>query len=99
MILSSILYVDDTTFIFKHTSFDSFINDCNQELLKFKNWTLANKLSQNLDKTYVMIFTFSDTTVMNPQTLIDDNLLEIKITRVFLGVCVDVELKIHLHTL
>ena len=88
-VFSSILYADDNTLILKHTSFDSFVNNCNQEIFKLKNWTLASKLSPYLDKTYAMVFTFRDTTVMEPQSFIDDKLLEFKGTGVFLGVTVN----------
>ena len=75
---SSILNADDITSQFSHDSLDFLMNNCNQELIKIKDWTVANKHSLKLDKTYAMMFTFTDASAVDPQIPMKYELLDDK---------------------
>ena len=93
----SVLFADDTTFCFRNTSLNSAISHCNNELEKFYNWTLANKLTVNLDKTsYMIISNRNFPQYINPVIM---NNVEIQRTHVhkFLGVTIDSKLKFDHH--
>ena len=49
-------FADDTTLLFKNKSFENLIISTNNELIKYREWTIANRLSLNVNKTHVMIF-------------------------------------------
>ena len=56
-LLSTVLYADDTCFSLAHPDFDVLQQRVNAEIEKFRCWTLVNRLSVNLDKTYSMLVT------------------------------------------
>ena len=47
----SILFADDTTLSFNHSNYTDLNTTCNVELKSFHKWTLANRLTLNVDKT------------------------------------------------
>ena len=53
----STLYADDTTITLKFNKFSDIEAECNVILLQLFNWTLANRLSLNFDKTYFNLIT------------------------------------------
>ena len=55
--LHTILFADDTTFSFRDSSYFQLINTCNRELELFKSWTIANRLSLNVEKTFSILIT------------------------------------------
>ena len=50
------LFADDTTILFRDASLDNLVANCNNEIRKFRNWTVANRLTLNVDKTFYMVF-------------------------------------------
>ena len=54
---SIFLFADDTTLIVHEENYDSLISECNSVLTKFRDWTHANSLSLNVDKTFSMLYT------------------------------------------
>ena len=49
--LSTTLFADDTNFSLNHHDYDSMIPLLNSELSKIHDWTLANMLTINVNKT------------------------------------------------
>ena len=95
--LKSILFADDTTLLFSNSSFDSLVSTCNSELAKFNEWSNANKLSLNTDKTHVMIVS-NRKIPRNPIIMCNSIQLEIVTECVFLGVRLDCALRFSGHT-
>ena len=54
--LNSILYADDTTFIASHSDYQYLLEQINNDLVQVHSWTVANRLSINLDKTFAIVF-------------------------------------------
>ena len=52
----SCLFADDTTLSISNSNSSELIQNCNSELIKIHNWTLANRLTINIDKTEVILF-------------------------------------------
>ena len=95
----SILYADDTTLSFRCNSLAEAHTLCNNELEKFHVWSVANKLSINLEpnKTYFILHTYR---ILNAESL------DLRINNVrigcfeegkFLGVTIDNKLKYKSH--
>ena len=97
-IFSSCLFADDTTLFFgnNNNKYDLF-NQCDYGLNLFYSWCCANRLSINISKTNMMLFS----NILSPHDLADVYMNHIKIdyapsTR-FLGVIIDDKLKFNLH--
>ena len=71
---STILFADDTTLTTSHQHYPTLINNINLELVKIRNWLINNRLSLNIDKTYMMVFTNRSQEVNN------DGDLDVKIS-------------------
>ena len=56
MIISFILFADDTNLFYSHKNADVLIKTMNQELRKITSWLSVHKLSLNVKKTHFMIF-------------------------------------------
>ena len=56
-ILKTILFADDSTFCFSHSDYQNMITMINEELVNIHQWTLANRLTINVEKTKMMLFT------------------------------------------
>jgi len=54
--LFPIMFADDTTLAYKNSEVSILVNVFNSELKTFYDWTLANRLSVNLDKTFAILF-------------------------------------------
>ena len=81
--MAIILYADDTTLIFKNKSYEDLINTCNAELDKFRNWSIANRLSLNVNKTHVLSVTNRTPPENSPTILYGTCPLEVKTTAPF----------------
>ena len=93
-LFNPILYADDTTLLASSTDYDELIIAINNELPKFYIWTLANRLSLNLDKTFAMLFSNCTHDVNNDLSLFfNDNRIKFKTSGDFLGLIVDEEAK------
>jgi hypothetical protein len=63
-LFSTILFADDTTLTISRSEYNDLIASTNVELLKkVKQWTIANRLSLNVDKTFAVTFTNRPITV------------------------------------
>ena len=54
---SIVLFADKTTLIFQDGNYDNQILKCKSVLPNFQEWTFANRISLNADKTLSMFFT------------------------------------------
>ena len=97
--MAIILYADDTTLIFKNKSYDDLITTCNTELDKFRNWSIANRLSLNVNKTHVLFVTNRNSRSPHrvPNIYYGTCPLEVKNKCTFLGVIIDNKLKFSDH--
>ena len=97
-VLNSILFADDTTIGFSHENFNTLVEQLNYELVRVRNWTLANRLTLNVSKTNAIIF--SNRFV--PDNLdfsfhLDNNDINIVQEVKFLGVYIDSKLNFRKH--
>ena len=95
--MSVVLFADDTTLLIKDTSLPNLVRRANSELVKFEKWNIANKLSLNVSKTNVMLFSNRSKTFANELILYNNQSLNIAENTVFLGVRIDSQLKFNLH--
>ena len=70
---------------------------CNSELAKFLEWTTANKLSINLDKTYCIAHTYRNINTNILNITINNMNLQFYEFGLFLGVTVDTKMKFYKH--
>ena len=49
---STVLFADDTCFTLSHLNYNILVDQMNGDLEKFRIWTLINRISVNLDKTF-----------------------------------------------
>ena len=93
----TILFADDTNFCFRNTSLNSAISRCNLELQKFYDWTLANKLTVNLDKTSYLIITNRNHPQYSDPIMINNVEIQRTSSHKFLGITIDSNLKFDHH--
>ena len=93
------MYADDTTLSMNSNSIPQTTSIGNQELAKFYDWSVANKLSINfdIDKTYFMIHTFRNFDLSELRLNIGNYTLPKCDASKFLGVIVDDKLKFKNH--
>ena len=94
--LSTVLFADDTTLYASGKNFSDVNRIVNMEFIKIKNWTYANRLSLNLDKTIVMSFTLNKN-VPNPEIFFEGNSFAVTNQTKFLGIIIDDQLKFSNH--
>ena len=93
---SSILFADDLTMSFRCNETNAELL-CNSELSKFLDWTTANKLSVNIDKTYCIAHTYRNINTNNLNISINDINLQFHENGLFLGVIIDNKMKFDKH--
>ena len=91
------LFADDTTLIFESSDKNILVNNCNLGLNLFFSWCCANKLSINIAKTNIMLF--SNNLCPNDISEVYMNNLKIDYASSvrFLGIIVDDQLKFDQH--
>ena len=94
---SSCLFADDTSLIFSSNNHVSLVNSCNLGLEKFYEWSCANRLSINNDKTNLMLFTNSKESINLSNIQLNNSMIEHVSSVRFLGVEMDENLKFNLH--
>ena len=52
--MSLILFTEDTILLFRNYSYGQQLRTCNSEIIKFRKWTICNRLPLNIDKTYLL---------------------------------------------
>ena len=80
--MSTIIFADDTTILFKNKSFENLLILTNNELIKYREWAIANRLSLNANKIHVMIFT-TRPIPEQPQYAYHQQILDIKKNALF----------------
>ena len=95
--ISTILFADDSTLIFRNRNFNQLIHNCNSEIEIFRQWCIANRLSLNVDKTCALIFTNRNYD-QNLVISFGSSPINICTEFTFLGVKIDRNLKFNLHT-
>ena len=93
LILTFVLFADDTNVVFSHTDLNELINILNPELDKLSSWFKCNKLSLNINKTNFMYFHSTHIKTDFPYNVEIDALpLEKKDSTKFLGITIDNQL-------
>ena len=95
---NTILFADDSTLYMIGDHPTELINEANNELQKFTDWCLANKLTINTNKTYFMIFSKLLTKYypLPNLTMLNDSISQVYQTK-FLGVFFDSNLSFKPH--
>ena len=88
--LSPVLYADDTCFEIAHYDYDVLVEEVNIELEKFRVWTVVNRLTVNMDKTYYIVMSnrLSDVN-SNHKIVFNDVPMKRKFSDKYLGVIID----------
>ena len=96
-VFSTCLFADDTTLIFQNKNKYDLFNQCDLGVNLFHSWCCANRLSINISKTNMMLFS----NVLKPCDIADVYMSNTKIeyasTICFLGVIIDDKLRFNLH--
>ena len=85
----SILFADDTTLSFRGSSIAETNYLCSNELSKFVNWSTANKLSINKNKTYCTLRTYRRMNSDLFSISMNNHILKCVEEGLFLGVMID----------
>ena len=94
---SIVLFADKTTLIFQDGNYDNQILKCKSVLPNFQEWTFANRISLNADKTLSMFFT-NRRVVTRRNLYFGTELIREQEECVFLGINLDTKLKSYSHT-
>ena len=96
--LELILFADDSCFYTSNHNLTQLIENANLELNNIKNWTIANKLTLNIDKSHYIIFKRRRKLPTEiPQLNINNLPLELVEDTKFLGLIVQSDLKWNQH--
>ena len=94
----TILFADDTTLCFRGTDLPRVVSSCNLELVKFREWSISNRLSINIEKTnYTIISNLHLDNATLPTISLNIQPLCRKTTVTFLGVVLDDGMKFSHH--
>ena len=93
---NTILYADDTTFFVPLENSLDFFRTVNSELDNISQWFNSNRLSVNLDKTYVSLFSLRNNVFLN-NFLINHEILKFGDKGRFLGIFFDQKLNFSYH--
>ena len=94
--MSTIIFADNATLIFRNKSLENLIISNNNESIKYREQTIANRLSLNLNKTHVMIFP-TKPVPYQLQVAYHQQFLNIKEECTFLGVTSNNKLEFNKH--
>ena len=97
--LSCTLFADDTNFNISHENYENLTTDLNSELVKVHDWTVTNRLTINVNKTELMLFTNRDRDVNrnSEQILLNGSHVKFVNHARFLGVIIDDKLNFKQH--
>lgn len=92
------IYADDTVLYFKHNDFAHMVKQMKNDLYKYHQWCLLNKLSLNTTKTKLMLFSDRKKNIVNHPTLfINDIALDFVENYTYLGIKLDRQLNFKQH--
>ena len=94
---STCLFADDTTLIFENSNKYDLFNQCDYGVNLFFSWCCANRLSINISKTNLMLFSNVLTSTDIADVFINNIKIDYKSSTRFLGVIIDDKLKFNLH--
>ena len=86
------MFADDCTLSFRSDNIENLIGECNEELTKFKEWSDANKLTINVEKTNCM-FISNIADPPNGNIFLHNNQLNFVNETKFLGIILDDKVK------
>ena len=95
-VLSSIMFADDANMFHQHSDLNVLEESVNEELKKVVKWLQANKLTLNVKKTHVMLFTKKHVK-HDLKIYIGEELLNVVCKSTFLGVVIDSKLTFNEH--
>ena len=96
--LKTTLFADDTTLSLAHSNYDELVPTINRELSAIHRWTIDNKLTVNVEKTELMLFTNSTSVnYSNNDIALGGEYLKFTDCSMFLGVKLDCGLKFSNH--
>ena len=90
--VSFVLFADDTTVYSTGDNLDDSIANMNNQLINISNWFTSNKLTLNVDKTQVMMFSRRTTPIPNTHVELRGQAIANVSKAKFLGVIVDEKL-------
>ena len=96
-LFSTCLFADDTTMIFESSSPTELVSSCNSGLQHFYSWCCANRLSVNVDKTNVMLFSNIHLASDLSNISLNNTQIQYASSVRFLGVEIDNKLKFNNH--
>lgn len=94
---TTILYADDTALLFQNSNLNDLVSIVNSELTRFSDWSTANKLIVNTEKTYPLLITNSRLPETVPPIYLNNDVIHFKTQIKYLGVIVDQNLKFNIH--
>ena len=97
--LTSILFADDSNLFSDGPNLHDLQTKINNELPKLVEWLKANRLSLNIGKTHLMVFSPRKNPVLKAEIFIDGKLLDIVTKTKFLGLILDNNLNWKSHAL
>ena len=93
-----ILFADDTTLSLTNNNITDLNIESNNELKKFYDWSIANRLTINTDKTFFNLITnIPYPNELSPQLKINNEEITRNPANLFLGVTIDEKIKFNLH--
>ena len=98
-LIKTIMFADDTVLSFRGNSMEGISQTCNAELATFYDWSLANRLSVNAEKSFYNQVTLSRsiTQSLPPIITLGDGTLHRSPTLKYLGVFMDEKLNFEDH--
>ena len=94
----TVLFADDTTLSFRNSSNHALTSDIRDSLAKFMEWSVANRLSINFEKTYSMLITTKNISENEIPVFMNTHQIEFVPSIKYLGVTLDKNLKFNIHT-
>ena len=96
-ILSCTLFADDTNFTLTNTNYNDMTTTLNSELVRINDWTTANRLTINVSKTELLLFTNRDVDPHVDQVSLNGDRVGFVGQARFLGVIIDNSLNFKEH--
>ena len=96
-LFSTCLFADDTTLIFENNNKNDLITSCNTGIKIFYMWCCANRLSVNISKTKVMLYSNTLFPSDISEIYINNTIIEYASNVRFLGLIIDDKLKFKNH--
>ena len=95
--LSCTLFADDTNFNISDENYENLTTNLNSELVKIHDWTVTNRLTINVNKTELLLFTNRDVNRDSEQIILNGNHVKFVNHARFLGVIIDDKFKYNKH--